>query len=124
MAQLINLKGSYVNKKELIKVVAEKSGISQKDTGAVLDAFIENVTAALKANDNVSLIGFGAFEVVERAARTGQNPKTGEKIQIAASISPKFRAGKALKDAVSDIKSEAVTKVGSESNNKKASKKK
>ena len=93
-----------MNKKELIKVVAEKSGISQKDTGAVLDAFIESVTTALKAKDNISLIGFGTFEVVERAARTGQNPKTGEKIQIAASISPKFKAGKALKDAVSAIK--------------------
>jgi len=89
-----------VNKKELIKSVADKSAISQKDVTAVLDALIETISYTLKNKDSIALVGFGTFETVERAARVGRNPKTGAEIQIPASISPKFKAGKTLKDTI------------------------
>ena len=89
-----------MNKAELTAAVAAKAGISQKDAKAAVNAFIDTVKETLAAGGNVQVIGFGTFEVAERAAREGLNPATGEKIQIAASKAPKFKAGKALKDAV------------------------
>lgn len=89
-----------MNKTELIDAIAAKAGISKKDAAAATTAFVEAVTEALKANDKVSLVGFGTFEVRERAARTGRNPQTGKEIKIAASKNPAFKAGKALKEAV------------------------
>jgi len=87
-----------MNKTELVAAMAEKAGVSKKDTEAVLNAFIETVQEAVKANDKVQLMGFGTFETRERAAREGINPLTKEKIQIAASKAPAFKAGKAFKD--------------------------
>lgn len=89
-----------MNKTELINAIAAEAEISKKDAGKALDAFIETVTKALKSDDKVQLIGFGTFEVRERAAREGHNPATGEKIQIAATKVPAFKAGKALKDTI------------------------
>lgn len=89
-----------MNKVELIGAVASKSEISKKDVEKVINAFTNVVADALVDGDKVQLVGFGTFEVVERAERQGRNPATGEAITIAASKSPKFMAGKALKDAV------------------------
>lgn len=89
-----------MNKTELVAAIAEKSGLSKKDSDAALSAVVEAVTEALKAGDKVSLVGFGTFEVRERAARVGKNPATGATINIAACKAPAFKAGKALKDAV------------------------
>ena len=89
-----------MNKTQLIEVIADKSGLKKKEAEAALNAMTEAVAQALKAGDKVQLVGFGTFEVKARAARSGRNPKTGETIQIAASKSPAFAAGKALKDAV------------------------
>ena len=89
-----------MNKTELIDAIAKKASLSKKDAGAALDAFTDAVGKALKKGDKIQLVGFGTFEVAKRAARTGLNPQTGEKIKIAASKAPKFKAGKALKDLV------------------------
>ena len=89
-----------MNKAELIAVAAEKAGLSKKDTEKALGAILESVEEALVAGDKVQLVGFGVFDVKSREARTGRNPKTKEVIQIPASKSPVFKAGKALKDAV------------------------
>lgn len=89
-----------MNKTELIAAISEKTGLTKKDSDAALAAVIDSIAGALKNGDKVSLIGFGTFEVRERAARVGQNPQTGEKINIAASKAPAFKAGKALKDAL------------------------
>ncbi len=89
-----------MNKSELVDAMAKNAGLSKKDTEAALNAFTETVTDALKKGDKITLIGFGTFEVTKRAAREGKNPQTGEKIKIKASKAPKFKAGKALKDAV------------------------
>jgi len=89
-----------MNKAELISAVAEKTGQQKKECEQFLGAFIETITETLKNNDKISLVGFGTFEVKERAAREGINPRTKEKIQIAASKSPAFKAGKAFKDAL------------------------
>ena len=89
-----------MTKDELVEAASSKAGCSKKEVGEVLDAILENITKALIKGDKVVLTGFGVFRVMNRAARQGVNPKTGEKIQIAASIAPKFRAGKALKEAV------------------------
>ncbi|MBQ3109991.1 MAG: HU family DNA-binding protein [Clostridia bacterium] len=89
-----------MKKTELVNAIAAKTGLSKKDADAALTAAVEAVTEALKAGDKVSLIGFGTFEVRERAARTGKNPATGATIEIAACKAPAFKAGKALKDAV------------------------
>ncbi len=91
-----------MNKVELIGAVASKSEISKKDVEKVINAFTNVVADALVDGDKVQLVGFGTFEVVERAERQGRNPATGEAITIAASKSPKFKAGKALKEAVKD----------------------
>ena len=89
-----------MNKNELISAMAEKSGLSKKDVGAALDAFVESVQDALKSGEKVQLTGFGSFEVKSRAARTGFNPRTKEPVEIAASNAPVFKAGKLLKDAL------------------------
>ena len=89
-----------MNKVELIGAVASKSEISKKNVEKVINAFTNVVADALVDGDKVQLVGFGTFEVVERAERQGRNPATGEAITIAASKSPKFKAGKALKEAV------------------------
>ena len=89
-----------MNKTELVAAIAEKAGIAKKDAEKALAAFIDTVAVELKNGEKIQLVGFGTFEVREREARTGINPKTGEKIQIAASKAPAFKAGKALKDAI------------------------
>lgn len=89
-----------MTKADLVNAMAEKAGLSKADAEGALKAFAESVTEALKAGEKVALVGFGTFSVGERAARTGQNPQTGEKIQIPAAKVPKFKAGKALKDSV------------------------
>ena len=90
-----------MNKAELINAVAEKAGLSKKDTETVVNATIDVIAGALADGDKVQLVGFGAFEVKSRAERTGRNPKTKEEIKIPASKVPVFKPGKALKDAVS-----------------------
>lgn len=87
-----------MNKTELIAAMAEQTNLSKKDVEAVLKAFIDVVAEELKKGEKVQLVGFGTFEVSERAAREGRNPQTGETMQIKASKTPKFKAGKALKD--------------------------
>ncbi|WNF38021.1 HU family DNA-binding protein [Bacillaceae bacterium IKA-2] len=89
-----------MNKTELINAVAEKSSLSKKDSTGAVDAVFEAITDSLQSGNKVQLIGFGNFEVRERAARKGRNPQTGEEIDIAASKVPAFKPGKALKDAV------------------------
>ncbi len=89
-----------MNKADLVAAVAEKTGISKKDSEKAVNAAFDAITAALVAGDKVQLVGFGAFETKERSARVGRNPKTKEEIQIPASRVPAFKAGKALKDAV------------------------
>ncbi|MED1408024.1 MULTISPECIES: HU family DNA-binding protein [Bacillus] len=89
-----------MNKTELIKNVAQSAEISQKEATVVLQTVVESITNTLAAGEKVQLIGFGTFEVRERAARTGRNPQTGEEMQIAASKVPAFKAGKELKAAV------------------------
>ena len=89
-----------MNKAELIAAVAENAELTKKDAEKAVKAFIEVVTDELKKGEKVQLVGFGTFEVAERAAREGRNPQTGETMTIAASKNPKFKAGKALKDMV------------------------
>ena len=89
-----------MNKAELVAAVAEKTALSKKDSEKAVNAAFEAITAALDGGDKVQLVGFGAFEVKERNARVGRNPKTKEEIQIPASRVPVFKAGKALKDVV------------------------
>ena len=90
-----------MNKTEMIKSVASKiEGASQKDIGVVIDATIETIKETLANGEKIQLVGFGTFEVSERAERMGRNPKTGEEIVIPASKAPKFKAGKAFKDEV------------------------
>ena len=89
-----------MNKTELVAAIAEKTELSKKDAEKALKAFTEVVTEELAKGEKIQLVGFGTFEVSERAARDGGNPQTGKKINIAASKAPKFKAGKALKDVV------------------------
>jgi len=89
-----------VNKTELVEQIAKSADISKASATRALDATIDAITASLRNNDSVTLVGFGTFTVGERAARTGRNPRTKEAIKIAAAKVPKFKAGKALKDAV------------------------
>ena len=89
-----------MNKTELIAAVAEKAELSKKDAEAAITATVEAITEALCKEEKVQLVGFGSFEVKSRAARVGRNPKTGEEIHIAEGKMPVFKAGKALKDAV------------------------
>ena len=99
-----------MNKTELIAKVAEVAEISKKDAAAAVAATFDAIKAELVAGEKVSLIGFGTFEVRERAARQGHNPQTGASIKIKASKAPAFKAGKALKDAVNAPKKKAAKK--------------
>ena len=89
-----------MNKTELVAAIAEKAELSKKDAEKALKAFVDVVTAQLKNDQKVQLVGFGTFEVSKRAAREGRNPQTGKTMKIDACKAPKFKAGKALKDAV------------------------
>jgi DNA-binding protein HU-beta len=89
-----------MNKAELIDAVASSADLSRADATRAVDAVIDTITETLRKGDSVTLVGFGTFEVRARAARAGRNPQTGETIQIKASNSPAFKAGKAFKDAV------------------------
>ncbi len=89
-----------MNKGEFISAVADAAELSKADAAKAVDAAISVITKALKKGDSVTLVGFGTFQVRERAAREGRNPKTGETIKIKKSKNPSFKAGKALKDAV------------------------
>ena len=91
-----------MNKSELVAAMSEKSELSKKDVEKALKAFTDVVAEDLKKGEKIQLVGFGTFEVSERAARTGLNPRTKETIEIAASKAPKFKAGKALKDLVNE----------------------
>lgn len=91
-----------MNKAELITVLTEKTGLAKKDNEKVLNALVEAITEQLQNGDKISLVGFGTFEVKERAERKGRNPKTMEELIIPASKAPTFKAGKALKDAVNE----------------------
>ncbi|MCR4752556.1 MAG: HU family DNA-binding protein [Eubacterium sp.] len=89
-----------MNKTELIAAIADQAELSKKDAEAALNAFTGTIGKALKKGDKVQLVGFGTFEVSKRSARKGRNPQTGETIKIKASKTPKFKAGKALKDMI------------------------
>ncbi|MBO5460449.1 MAG: HU family DNA-binding protein [Ruminococcus sp.] len=89
-----------MKKEELITAVAQNAEISKKDAKKAIEAVFEVITEAMKSGDKVQITGFGTFEVSERAAREGRNPQTGETMQIGACKAPKFKAGKALKDAL------------------------
>ena len=89
-----------MNKSELIAAIAEHANLTKADAGRALDSLIKTIETTLKAGDSVALVGFGTFEVKERAERTGRNPQTGAAITIAAAKIPAFKAGKNLKDAV------------------------
>ncbi len=97
--QLLGEFGS-MNKSELAEAVANTANLSKADGARAVDAVIDSITATLCRGDTVSLVGFGTFQVKQRNARAGRNPRTGETIQIAASKVPSFKAGKGLKDAV------------------------
>lgn len=89
-----------MNKSEFIQAMSEKSGLTVKDATTALNATLEVIQESLQKGESVSLVGFGTFEVKERAARTGKNPRTGEAVKIPAARVPVFKAGKGLKDAV------------------------
>lgn len=89
-----------MNKMEFIEALANKTGMSKSDAEKAVNGFVEVVMSQLKSGQEVNITGFGSYSVTERAARQGVNPKTGQRIQIAATKSPKFKAGKGLKDAV------------------------
>ncbi len=91
-----------MNKADLIGALTEKTGLTKKDADKVLNAFVETITEELQKGEKISLVGFGTFEVRERAERMGRNPKTMEELVIPASKAPAFKAGKALKDAVNE----------------------
>ncbi|MGN0331446.1 MAG: HU family DNA-binding protein [Lachnospiraceae bacterium] len=91
-----------MNKTELVAAIADKAELSKKDSEKALKAFIDVVSAELKKEHKVQLVGFGTFEVTKRAAREGRNPQTGKVMNISACKAPKFKAGKALKDAVNE----------------------
>jgi len=89
-----------MNKNDLVAAVADASELTKEDAAKAVDAVFDTITGSLKGGDDVRLVGFGTFSVVNRKATTGRNPRTGETIQIKASKQPKFKAGKGLKDAV------------------------
>ena len=99
-----------MNKSELISAVAEKAEVSKKDTEAVINALTSTIVETVAAGSDVQLIGFGTFTIAERAEREGRNPQTGEVMKIKASKSPKFKAGKAFKDAVNTQPSKPAKK--------------
>ena len=89
-----------MNKVDLVSAVAKQAELSKKDAGLAVEAVFDAISEALEKGDKVQLIGFGTFDVSERAAREGRNPRTGESMKIAASKAPRFKAGKALKERV------------------------
>lgn len=89
-----------MNKSELVSALAEKAEVSKKDAEALVEALVSTITTTLKKGGEVAITGFGTFSAKDRAARQGVNPQTGEKIKIAATTVPKFKAGKGLKDAL------------------------
>ena len=89
-----------MTKQEFIKAVAQRSGLTDRDAGKAVDAFMETVTETLKSRDSINFTGFGKFSAADRAARQGVNPRTGERVQIAATTVPKFSAGSQLKAAL------------------------
>jgi DNA-binding protein HU-beta len=89
-----------VNKNDLVAAVSAGTGLSKSDSANAVDSMLDSITGALKSGGEVRLVGFGTFSVAQRRASEGRNPRTGEKIQIPASKQPKFKAGKALKEAV------------------------
>lgn len=91
-----------MNKTEFVAAIAEEAGISKTDAAKAVKAFTDVVVEEMKKGEKIQLVGFGTFEVSERAAREGRNPQTGETMKIAASKAPKFKAGKALKDMVNE----------------------
>ena len=91
-----------MNKTELIEAIAKESGLSKKESGKALEALTTSISKELKKKGKVQLIGFGTFETAKRAARTGKNPQTGESIKIPAAVVPKFKPGRALKEAVNN----------------------
>ena len=93
-----------MNKAELVEAIAKETGLSKKAAGDAVTSFTNNVTKALKKKESVVLTGFGTFSVAKRSARKGINPQTGDTIKIAATVAPKFKAGKLLKDAVAKKK--------------------
>lgn len=98
---ILQKQGDFImNKTELIATMAEKTELTKVNTEKVLVAFMDTIKEELVKGEKVQIVGFGSFEVTERAARTGRNPKTGESISIDASKTPKFKAGKAFKDAI------------------------
>ena len=103
-----------MNRTELIAAMAEKTELSKKDAEKALKAFTDVVAEELKKGEKIQLVGFGTFEVSERAAREGRNPRSGETMTIAASKSPKFKAGKALKDLVNERSEEHTSELQSQ----------
>jgi DNA-binding protein HU-beta len=95
-----SVRGDAVNKNELVDAVAVVSGLKKNEAEKTVDAVFDTIASALKSGDEVRIVGFGTFAVSARAASEGRNPRTGEKMMIAASKQPKFRAGKGLKDAL------------------------
>ena len=91
-----------MNKQELIDAIAAESGLSKKDSKEALDALVKTVGETLKKGDNIALVGFGSFTVIQKAARTGKNPQTGKPIQIAAKKAVKFKPGKELAEGVNE----------------------
>jgi DNA-binding protein HU-beta len=89
-----------MNKQELIASVSDMAGLTRTDAGKAVEAVFDSITKALKKGDEVRLVGFGTFATAKRKASTGRNPRTGETMKIKASVQPKFKAGKGLKDAV------------------------
>jgi DNA-binding protein HU-beta len=89
-----------LNKNDLVSAVAENADLTRADAAKAVDAVFDTITSTLKGGDEVRLVGFGTFATSQRAATTGRNPRTGEVINIAASVQPKFKAGKGLKDAL------------------------
>ena len=89
-----------MTKQDLIDIVSEKSGLTKKETGVILDTILETITDSMKKGEKFALVGFGTFEAKTRKARQGRNPATGETIEISARTVPSFKAGRALKDAL------------------------
>ncbi|MDQ6967053.1 MAG: HU family DNA-binding protein [Mariprofundaceae bacterium] len=89
-----------MNKADLVNHVADAAGLTKAQAGDAVEAVLGGITSTMTGGESVSLVGFGTFSVVDRAARTARNPRTGEAIEVAASKAPKFKAGKALKDAI------------------------
>jgi DNA-binding protein HU-beta len=93
-----------MNKKDIINALSKKTGLTKSKAADAFKIMTDSITGALKKGEKVSLIGFGSFDIVKRKARNGRNPSTGDKMKIKASNAPRFRAGKALKDAVNKKK--------------------